>query len=222
MKAAKLKFIVIGIIIAVLCVGAVRLGEIHFGLPPLEIRPVQEGQTENVAAVSHESESGMPSIGGSFKLTDQNGNSRKDTDFRGKYMLVYFGYTFCPDICPTALYNISEALTLLGHKASKIQPIFITIDPERDTVEQLKLYKTNFDKRFVMLTGSVADIADIAKAYRVYYKKAKPDGTSTEYLVDHSSIVYVMDRQGVFVTHFDHQTPAEDIVRILTQKGIAS
>lgn len=155
--------------------------------------------------------SGLPQIGGSFTLTDQNGVKRSDIDFRGKYMLVYFGYTFCPDICPTALSGITEALDMIGTKANKIQTIFITIDPERDTVEHLSEYMKNFHDSIVALTGSKEDISKIAKAYKVYAKKVKPEGTSASYLMDHTSIIYVMDYKGKFVAHFNHETPSENI-----------
>lgn len=210
--AKQLKYFTIAGALVLACFLMVRLGEKVFA-PPIE-----QGQTHAVAYVVDQKGSGRPLIGGTFNLTDQEGQSRTDADFKGKYMLVYFGYTFCPDICPTALYTISQALEKLGNKKveNNIVPLFISIDPERDTVDQLALYKTNFDPHFVMLTGTKDQVDQAVKAYRAYYTKATPDGTSSDYLMDHSSIIYVMDRQGRYVTSFNHETPAKDIARALS------
>jgi len=148
-------------------------------------------------------------IGGAFVLTDQNGELRRSEEFRGKLMLVYFGYTFCPDACPTALQDMSQALDLLGEKASEVQPIFITIDPERDTVAQMKLYASNFHPRLLALTGPPQAIAAAARAYRVYYQK-HPGSSESEYLMDHSGLIYLMGRDGRYLSHFSPSaTPAE-------------
>jgi cytochrome oxidase Cu insertion factor (SCO1/SenC/PrrC family) len=156
--------------------------------------------TEQVAALE---------IGGSFVLTDQNGELRRSEEFRGKLMLVYFGYTFCPDACPTALQDMSAALDLLGDKASSVQPIFSTIDPERDTVAQMRLYASNFHPRLIALTGSPQAIAAAARAYRVYYQK-QTGGNADEYLMDHSGLIYLMGRDGRYLAHFSPGiTPAE-------------
>jgi len=147
-------------------------------------------------------------IGGPFTLTDQNGNRVSDTQFRGKLMLVYFGYTYCPDVCPTTLLDMSQAMDTLGAAADQVQPIFITVDPERDTPGVMKDYLTNFHPRLIGLTGTPAEIQAAAKAYRVYYAKAygvpyaKAKGDGKDYLMDHSSIVYLMDRQGRYLAHF--------------------
>ncbi len=134
-------------------------------------------------------------VGGPFKLVDSAGKPVSDTDFRGKWMLVYFGYSFCPDVCPTELQVIASALDGLGPDAAKIIPIFITIDPERDTPEIIGGYVKLFDDRLIGLTGSVADIAAVARAYRVYYAKAERKDT-TQYLMDHSSFIYLMGPDG--------------------------
>ena len=160
---------------------------------------------------------GFPGIGGPFKLVDHEGHIRTDADFKGKIMLVYFGYTFCPDICPAALINMTEALTKMGKKASQIQPIFITIDPLRDTSPHLKIYMENYHPSFIALTGDMPHIEIAKKAYRVYGAKAKPDDSTTDYIMDHSSIIYVMDRQGRFITHLNHTTLPEEMIRILEQ-----
>jgi protein SCO1/2 len=156
--------------------------------------------------------SGVALIGGPFELVDQNGNPRRDTDFRGRYTLIYFGYSFCPDVCTTALNEMSQALDRLGAAADKIQPIFITIDPARDTPEQLKSYAANFHPRLVALTGSDEAIAGAAKAFRVYYAKSKETAGQQDYLMDHSSIIFLMDRDGRYLTHFTHATPIDAIV----------
>lgn len=147
---------------------------------------------------------GLPfKIGGPFTLTDQNGVVRQAADFRGKLMLVYFGYAFCPDACPTTLLAISNALKDLGPDANKVQPIFITVDPARDTVKELKLYSTNFSPRILMLTGPPAATAAAAKEYRVFYEKVpQPGGGKDDYLVNHTSLVYLMSRTGSFLTDF--------------------
>lgn len=152
-------------------------------------------------------------IGGDFSLTDQSGSIKTPEDFKGKYMLVYFGYAFCPDICPMGLYNISQALKILKNDRDQVVPIFITIDPERDTIEALKTYGQNFDPNFVMLTGSEKNIQKAIKAYHVYAKKTKPQGTSAAYLMDHSTLVYLMDREGKFITHFPHNTPPQEMAK---------
>lgn len=154
---------------------------------------------------------GLTAIGGPFTLTDQNGRAVSDRDFRGKLMLVYFGYTFCPDACPTALLQMGQALDRLGSEGEAVQPVFITIDPARDTQEQLKTYASNFHPRLVALTGSPAQIAQVAKAYRVYYAKAADSGT-TDYLMDHTSIIYLMSRDGRYLTHFTHQSTPDQMV----------
>lgn len=161
---------------------------------------------------------GKALVGGPFKLTDQHGRTVRDSDFRGKYMLVVFGYTFCPDVCPAELQVMTAALDQLGPLADRIQPVFITIDPQRDTVPQLSLYAGNFHPRLVLLTGSSAEIADVAKAYRVYYDKAEGSaGTSRDYLMDHSSIIYLMGPDGQFVRHFTYTTDAAALAQQLRQ-----
>ncbi|CAN5560367.1 SCO family protein [soil metagenome] len=152
---------------------------------------------------------GTAMVGGPFTLTDQTGKRVSDTDFRGKYMLIFFGYTYCPDVCPTELQVMSAALDQLGSSAGKIQPIFITIDPERDTPELMKAYVANFHPRLIGLTGSPAEIAAAGKAYRVYYARAKGYETAKDYLMDHSTILYLMGPDGKYVTHSTYSTDAK-------------
>jgi cytochrome oxidase Cu insertion factor (SCO1/SenC/PrrC family) len=148
------------------------------------------------------------SIGGPFNLVDQNGATRTNADFRGKLMLVYFGYTYCPDACPTALQEMSQVVDALGDKASEVQPLFITVDPERDTVAQMKTYASNFSPQLVALTGTPAQTAAAARAYRVYFAKVKQAGTD-DYLMDHSSFIFLMGRDGNYLTHFAPGQSAE-------------
>jgi protein SCO1/2 len=147
------------------------------------------GEINNAAALP---------IGGPFSLVDQNGVTRNDSDFRGKLMLVYFGYTYCPDICPATLLAMSQALDQLGQAGDQVQPIFITIDPERDTEAQMKLYAANFHPRLLALTGGAEQVSVAEKAYRVYAKKVTEPGKA-DYLMDHSSFIYLMDREGKLV-----------------------
>jgi len=152
----------------------------------------------------------IPSVGGPFTLVDQDGRTVTDADFRGKYMLIYFGYTFCPDVCPTALTEVGQAIDKLGKDAEKVVPIFITVDPERDRPEHLKEYVRFFHPRMVGLGGSVAQVAAAAKAYRVYFAKAREKGAAEdEYLMDHTSITYLMGPDGKFLAHFSHGTSAD-------------
>ena len=158
-------------------------------------------QGEQVAPVS---------IGGDFTLVDQDGATRHTQDFRGKLMLVYFGYTYCPDACPTALQDMSRAIDLLGEKGDAVQPIFITIDPARDTVEQMKLYASNFHPRLIALTGTPEQIAEAAKGYRVYYEKGK--GIDAEnYLMNHTGFIYLMGRDDKYLSHFSPDVTAEQM-----------
>lgn len=160
---------------------------------------------------------GIASIGGPFALVDQDGRARTDADFRGRYMMIYFGYTFCPDVCPTALSDMIVALDELGPLAAQVQPIFITVDPARDTVEKLKTYVPNFHSRLIGLSGSEAQITAVARAYRVYYAKSEDPKAGSDYLMDHSSVIYLMDPKGRYVTHFNHATAPEKIAERLRE-----
>ena len=156
-------------------------------------------------------------IGGPFELTDQDGMIRTEKDFRGKYMLVFFGYTYCPDVCPTTLAVMSEALKMMGQRGDKIAPVFITVDPKRDTPEKLKSYLDSFGPQFVGLTGSNADIANVAKEYRVYYREQSPDQKG-DYAVDHSGVVYLMDPNGKFVANYSLETSPEALAADLMKR----
>jgi protein SCO1/2 len=148
-------------------------------------------------------------IGGPFQLVDQNGKTVTDADLKGKWSLIYFGYTHCPDACPTALNDISIALSELGPKRDAVRPVFITVDPERDTPESLKAYVTSFDAPILALTGTAEQVAKAAKVYRVYYAKHPEAGG--DYSMDHSSVIYVMDPEGRFTASFTHESAPEQI-----------
>jgi protein SCO1/2 len=152
-------------------------------------------------------------IGGPFHLIDQNGKPISDADLKGKWQLVFFGYTHCPDTCPTALNEISLALDQLGAKRGDIEVVFITVDPERDTPDVLKSYVQSFDAPIIALTGSPDAVAQAARDYRVYYAKhARPDG---EYDMDHSAVIYVMNPEGRFTATFTPDSTADAIAQRL-------
>ncbi|MEQ8587973.1 MAG: SCO family protein [Thalassobaculaceae bacterium] len=161
-----------------------------------------------------QSQDGQVDIGGPFTLTDQTGRTVTEETYEGTWQVVFFGYTFCPDICPTDLATMTAALDELGPMAEQVSPIFISIDPERDTVEQLAAYHEYFHPRFSMLTGSPEQVDAAAKEFRVYYAKVESESAS-DYLMDHSSITYVLDPDGDYVTHFSHGTPPEKIAETL-------
>jgi protein SCO1 len=140
-------------------------------------------------------------IGGPFRLTGPDGRIVTERSFPGKWMLVFFGYTFCPDVCPTTMIEIAQALEALGPRAAEIEPLFITVDPERDTPKVLKDYTAHFDARIIGLSGSAEAIAAVEKAYRVYAAK-RPGTNGAPYLFDHSAIIYLMNPSGVLAAHF--------------------
>jgi protein SCO1/2 len=161
--------------------------------------------------------SGKALIGGPFKLVDQTGKTVTDQDFRGRYMLVFFGFTHCPDICPAELQVMSESLDALGPKAEKVVPVFITLDPERDTPEVMGEYVKNFGPRFVGLTGSPEAIAEAAQAYKVAFAKFVPEGQedNQNYSIDHVAIAYLMGPDGKYIEHFAYGTPAAKMTETL-------
>ena len=188
-----------------------------------------DGLRQQTATVTQDSSpaSSSDEFGGSFSLIDQHGMRRTDADFRGKYMLVFFGYTYCPDVCPTTLAVEAEALDKLGARASNIVPIFITVDPKRDTPEKLKSYLSAFDAKppsqrpnFVGLTGTDEEIDKAAEGYEVYYK-AHLDGRfggAEDYSVDHTGNVYLMSPEGKFVAYYSQGISPDELVADLMQR----
>lgn len=158
---------------------------------------------------------GGAAIGGPFTLVDQDGRTVTDQDFRGKWMLIYFGYTFCPDVCPTSLSTVAQALDKLAPgDRNLIAPIFVTVDPARDTPAVMKDYVAAFHPALIGLTGNDVQVAAAMKAYKVYGARAKGDDP-VNYTVDHSSILYLVDPSGNFVQHFAHGTAADDVATAL-------
>jgi len=147
-------------------------------------------------------------VGGPFKLIDQDGRTVTEQDVKGKPLLVFFGFTHCPDVCPTTLFDISEIFRKLGPDADRAEALFITVDPERDTPEAMKSYLSSFDPHLLGLTGDAAAVDGVVKAYRAYAKKVpNPDGS---YTMDHTALVYLMDKEGRFVAPFNLKRRPED------------
>jgi len=157
-------------------------------------------------------------IGGPFELVDHTGRPVTEADYAGKFLLVFFGYTYCPDICPTTLNTVALTMQTLGDDAAMVQPLFVTIDPERDTPQVLADYVALFDANIVGLTGTQEQIATIAKAYRVHYRKAEIEGDPDNYLMDHSTIVYLMAPDGSFISIFRHDDPPDDIAAAIADE----
>jgi cytochrome oxidase Cu insertion factor (SCO1/SenC/PrrC family) len=152
------------------------------------------------------------SIGGPFTLTDNAGKPRSDGEFRGKLMLIYFGYTYCPDICPTDLMTIAQAVDSLGATGEAVQPIFITIDPERDSVQRLAEYVSSFHPRFIGLTGTPDEIRRIALAYKVYYARNE---SGEDYTIDHAGVTYLVGRDGQYLGFVPPQTTPERLAEVI-------
>jgi len=152
----------------------------------------------------------IAAIGGPFKLVDQNGQIVTDQDLKGRPFLVFFGFTHCPDVCPTTLFEVSEILRALGPDADRTRALFITVDPERDTPAVMKDYLSSFDPHLSGLTGNAAEIAAVAKAYRVYFKKVPLE--QGDYTMDHTAIVYLMDKDARFVSPFNLKRPSDAAV----------
>lgn len=150
-------------------------------------------------------------IGGPFTLTSPDGTTVTDQTYRGKWLLVYFGFTSCPDSCPTVLLEVSVALEKLGPDADKLQPLFITVDPQRDTPAVMGNYTQSFDPRIVGLTGTPQHIAAVAQEYGVYYEPRKSEPGAGDYVMDHGTYLYLMDPEGKFVRGLDADTPGERI-----------
>lgn len=154
-------------------------------------------------------------LGGPFQLTDQDGRAVTEKSYPGRYLLVFFGFTFCADVCPTTLGELSDVLAQLGPVADKLQPLFITVDPDRDKPEAMKAYTANFDKRIVGLTGTPEQIRQVAKAYRVYYAR---HGEGSDYTMDHSAVVYLMAPDGHFITTLPPDMPPDQMTALIKSK----
>jgi protein SCO1/2 len=189
---------VVGLSVAALVGGAAALGwalSIFFALR----------EEEPVATTT-----GSPVITSEFELVDQTGKAVRDEDVDGKWQLVFFGFTSCPDICPTTLSNVTAALEELGPAVEKLQPLLITVDPERDTAPVLKQYLAAFDPRILGLTGTPEQVEKALRSFRVYASKRPLEGG--DYTMDHSAFIYLMDPQGEYAAHFGPQEPVEAMV----------
>jgi protein SCO1/2 len=201
MRARLIAFVIAGFLI-----GAIAGAGVLLVATPQGGQPVQS--------------SGAALIGGPFSLVGADGKPVTDRDFRGRYMLIFFGYTYCPDVCPTTLAVMSAALNIMGQRAERIVPIFVTVDPKRDTPETMKTYLSAFGPRWVGLTGTPDEIAAIAKAYRVYFKiNAGEDGN---YTVDHSGVVYLMKPDGSYLANYSLANAPDTMAADLTRRTIAA
>ena len=176
------------------------------------------------APESEFAEPGSVPIGGAFEMVDHTGRTVTDDDFRGSYLLVFFGFANCPDVCPTSLAEMSRALDLLGDQVSAVQPLFVSVDPERDTPEVMAQFVQAFDPRIVGLTGTEEQVADMKEAYRVYSEKVPAEGQSSQdYTVSHQAQIYLMSTEGEYLTHFAYGTApdemAETVLRAIAEFG---
>lgn len=156
-------------------------------------------------------------IGGPFTLTDHTGRKRALADFRGRFTLLYFGFTNCPDVCPTDLYSMSKAIDELGPDGEKVNLVFVTLDPERDTPEKLAQYISLFHPRLVALTGTPGEIRSTANLYKVYFQKTKLGEGANDYTVDHSAFVYLLNPEGRYLGFYPPNTSPDRIAQIVRQ-----
>jgi protein SCO1/2 len=155
-------------------------------------------------------------VGGSFELTDQNGNLVNSDSLKGHPSLIYFGFTYCPDICPTSLQKLTEVMNTLDKYRINVTPVFITIDPQRDTAGVLKEYLKHFYPKFIGLTGSIEQIKQVADKFKVYYARAQnPAYQQNNYMIDHSSFIYLMDKNGKYLKHFYMNSTPEEIIEYI-------
>ena len=161
----------------------------------------QEPSRVDAARLMNELMTGSTPIGGPFLLSDQHGQRVGPAQWHGKVVLLYFGYTFCPDACPTDLKNIADAIDILGPNGSRVQPVFITLDPQRDKPAQIGRYAQSFNPRFAALSGTEDEIRKVALSYKVFYEKVPVRG-SNQYLIDHTSFTYALDVEGRYAGYF--------------------
>ena len=154
-------------------------------------------------------------IGGSFELVDQNGEVLNSDSLKGRPSLIYFGFTYCPDVCPTSLQKLTQVMNTLDKYRINVTPVFITIDPQRDTSKVLKEYLQHFYPKFIGLTGSDKQIKQVADKFKVYYARAQNPNYQNNYMIDHSSFIYLMDKNGKYLKHFYLKTPPEEIIEYI-------
>lgn len=167
-------------------------------------------------STSQQTSYGEALIGGSFEAMDHTGEPITDKDLLGKYALIYFGFTYCPDICPTTLLIVANVLDGLNEaRASQLTPVFVSVDPARDTVEVMANYVSNFHPKLIGITGTKEQIDRIAKAYKVYYQVVENEDSALGYQVDHSGFLYLMGPDGKYITHFPHNVSEQDLATAL-------
>jgi cytochrome oxidase Cu insertion factor (SCO1/SenC/PrrC family) len=191
------------------------LGALLLCVSPTSLR-VQQASERSAAELMDVLMWNREPVGGPFALVDHTGMPRTDAEFRGKLLLLYFGFTFCPDVCPTDLQSIGLAIDRLGKSGEGVQPLFVTLDPDRDTPQHLANYVPLFHPRLIGLTGDASSIRQAARAYKVYY--AKVPTSEKDYTVDHSGYIYLMDRAGQYLGFFPPGTPPDrmaDVIRPL-------
>lgn len=180
-------------------------------------QPASGNRRADAARLMNELMSGRAAVGGPFVLSDPGGRRIALADFRGKIVLLYFGFTTCPDVCPTDLAVIGQMMRELGREADGVQPIFITLDPQRDTPALLREYAAAFHPRLVALTGTEAEISRIATDYKVFFQKvALPD--TKGYTIDHMTFTFLLDRQGRYVAFFPPGTPADRMATMVREQ----
>lgn len=179
--------------------------------------PSPEGIRADAPRLMGELMSGKAPVGGPFTLSDQNGQRRSLADFRGRLVLLYFGFASCPDVCPTDLAAVGSVLRLLGAEGDELQPVFVTLDPQRDTREVLGAYVASFHPRFVALSGTEEETRRVATSFKVAYEKVRLPGAAT-YSIDHTAYVFLLDREGRFVTLFPPGTPTERMATMVREQ----
>jgi len=202
-----------GVTACLICIAAIVVGIItskFVGRGDIHVRAIKSTAT-------------VP-IGGPFRLVNQKGQTVTNKDVHGKHLLIFFGFSNCPDVCPMAINEIALTLKLLKDKADQIQAIFVSVDPERDTPEILDKFIAAFDERIMGLTGTIQQIEDVTKAYRIYYQKALPKEKEDQpkdkafYQVDHSAIIYLMSPTGEYIRHFSHGTSSDDMAKDILKR----
>ena len=202
----------------ILTVAAVAAGALAIVGVLLATTPIPRPLTSGAAVVGKSIRTGTPAIGGPFTLVSTDGETVTDQSFRGKWLLIFFGYTFCPDLCPTALTNVSVALEKFGADTRQLQPLFVTVDPQRDTRDVMANFLKSFDPRILGLTGTQAQIDSVIKQYRLYVALQKSETGGGDYLVEHSAYIYLMDPEGKFVNVIEGKEDGDAIAAWLRKE----
>lgn len=183
--------------------------------------PIAADEMPSAARLMDDLMWGRGPIGGPFALVDHTGKLRSDAEFRGKLLVIYFGYTYCPDVCPTDLMAIAQAVDSLGPAGEMIQPIFISVDPERDTPDRLAEYVSAFHPRMIGMTGTPDQVRKVALSYKAYYAKVS-EGNGTDYAIEHTGVVYLVGLSGEYLGFIPPQTSSERLVEIFRKELTAS